>query len=157
MIRSWILVAAALLLTHGSPTLADTAVPPADPEMTCGSEAAKQALVEQLVERLCINDSLKLADLTMSLSLQQQKLTLADLLTTELTQIPLRRTCEVLLSFEATLQAEALGPGPAMVYTLVATGEPRSITYAVGRFDDGRLYVRPAPGCWKMDSLGKTP
>lgn len=146
------------LLTLAAPAWAEGGGKAAsDPEMACGSEPVRQALAEQFAGRLCFNDNLKLDDLTLSLTVPEPTLTLADLLTTELSDVPLRRTCEALLSFEARIEGEALGPGPGIAYRLLAIGEPRTVTYAVGRFDDGRLYVRPTPACWKIDRLEALP
>ena len=56
---------------------------------------------------------------------------------------------------KSNLEAKARGAGIA--YRLLATAEPRTLTYSVGRFDDGRLYVRPGQGCWKLDRLEPAP
>lgn len=144
-----------LLLALASPALADKAAD--DPEMTCGSEPVRQALMQQLPALLCLNDNLALDAFTRNATVADLQFTLADMLTTALTDIPLRRTCEAQLSFTATIEAEALGPGAGIAYRLLATAEPRTLTYSVGRFDDGRLYVRPGQGCWKLDRLEPAP
>lgn len=147
---------AALLLASGTPAVADTKATD-DPEMTCGSEPVRQALMQQLPALLCLNDNLKLDAFTRNTTVGDLQFTLADMLTTALTDIPLRRTCEAQLSFTATVDAEALGPGAGIAYRLLVTAEPRTLTYAVGRFDDGRLYVRPNGGCWMLDRLEPAP
>ena len=125
----------------------------ADEDMTCGSAAVRQRLQALAVERLCLDDNLRLADAVWSLDYDSGALTVADLITLQLTEIPLARTCEAQLAFELTLLAEALGPAPGLAQRLRASGDPRTVTYTVGRFDDGRLYVRPAAGCWRIDRL----
>jgi hypothetical protein len=145
-------LAATLLALAAAPGRADTAAPKDDPEMTCNSAPVRAQLTERLPKLLCL-ESLPLDDLTLGLRVTQTELTLADLITTALSEVPLRRSCEAQLSFAATVEAEALGPAPGIALKLLAKGEPRTVTYAVGRYDDGRLYVRLDPGCWKIDSL----
>jgi hypothetical protein len=143
----------ALAAAPGStPGRADTAALKDDPEMTCNSAPVQAQLAERLPQLLCL-ENLSLNDLTLDLRVTQQELTLADLITTALSEVPLRRSCEAQLSFAATVEAEALGPAPGIALKLLAKGEPRTVTYAVGRYDDGRLYLRLDPGCWKIDSL----
>jgi hypothetical protein len=137
----------ALSLAGAGPALA------ADEEMTCGSAAVRQRLQDLAVERLCLDDNLRLADAVWSLAYESGALTLADLITLQVTEIPMARSCEAQLAFELTLASEALGPGPGLALRLRASGDPRTVTYTVGRFDDGRLYVRPAAGCWRIDRL----
>jgi hypothetical protein len=149
----WLLPLCLLCLT--SSAHAETAA--SDPEMTCGAESVRQKLAESLADRLCLDDNLTLAELALQLSFTAREVKVEDLLTTELSEVPLRRVCEAQLSFQATIEAEALGPAPGRLHRLLLTGEPRTITYAVGRFDDGRLYVRPTPGCWKVDRLEPKP
>jgi hypothetical protein len=145
-------LAALLLALSAASSRADTAALKDDLEMTCNSAPVQTQLAEKLPELLCL-ESLSLNDLTLGLKVTQQALSLADLITTALSEVPLRRSCEAQLSFAATVEAEALGPAPGILLKLLAKGEPRTVTYAVGRYDDGRLYVRLDPGCWKIDSL----
>ncbi len=125
----------------------------ADPEMACGAEGVRQQLQALAPERLCLDDNLKLVDAVWSLAIESGSLSLADLITTKITEVPLARSCEAQLSFELTLAAEALGPSPGIALRFAASGKPRTVTYTVGRFDDGRLYVRPDPGCWQINRL----
>jgi hypothetical protein len=145
-------LAALLLAFAAAPGHADIAVLKNDPEMTCDSAPVQAQLAEKLPTLLCL-ESLPLGDLTLGLRVTQQELALADLITMALSEVPLRRSCEAQLSFAASVEAEALGPAPGIALKLLAKGEPRTVTYGVGRYDDGRLYVRLDPGCWKIDSL----
>lgn len=140
------LIAGLLLLLGCSASLAEE-------DLSCGSEAVRRLLQSQAAERLCLNDNLRLSDVVWSLSVDGGGLGLADLITTRITEVPLARGCEAQLSYDLTLTAEALGPGPGIPLRFSAGGKPRTVTYTVGRYDDGRLYVRPDPGCWRLDSL----
>ena len=122
-------------------------------EVTCASESVKEQIGNLLSDRLCLTEKLKLADLTSSIAYDERTIVLADSITMQESDKPPRKTCEAQLSFDLLLRAEAIGPGPGIIYKLRVSGMPKTITYKVGRFDDGRTYVRPDPGCWKIDNI----
>jgi hypothetical protein len=149
----WRLATIGLLVALAGPSVAAEA----DDRMTCASAAVKEAVIAVLPERLCLTDKLKLADMTSSIALDQPSVAIADTITTQITEMPPTRTCEATISFEAKLAAEAIGPGPGILYKLTVTGKPRTLSYKVGRFDDGRIYVRPTTtDCWHIDTIRQT-
>ncbi len=148
------LASAVLLIVSAAGLMADTArAESINDEVTCASESVKEQIGNLLSERLCLTDKLKLADLTSSISYDERTIALADSITMQESAKPPWKTCEAQLSFELKLRAEAIGPGPGIIYKLRASSAPRTITYKVGRYDNGRTYVRPDPGCWKIDRI----
>jgi hypothetical protein len=138
--------------------------PQAADALACGSDQVALALRELVAENMCVDPNIKLADLMTNIVAESGAVTLDRVLTTEVTETPPGRLCEARIKFEIGFSADALGPGP-LRYTLRMAGEAASVSYRIGRYDDGGVYARvvppavppgtaaPAQPCWQVQTI----
>lgn len=131
---------------------------------SCGSADVIEPMRELFAESLCFDPAVMLRDLMVKIKVVSGGVTLDRIMTTAAEETPPTRTCEARLKFDVVITALAIGPS-VQSYKLSMAGYADAVSYRVGRYDEGEIYVRivppptppgfapSPPPCWKVETM----